>query len=146
MAIPPYRFHDEAKRWLGTSRWIAAKPLAVLLDYVVLGERARIVAWLRTGPPFADRHALADALERGHDITPPGSAPKEPKEIALSSRDDEEHIFETRTPEGHIVFLCKHCGAEKIVMLPQPAQSVIDLGKRFAANHRKCPKSRKRKL
>ncbi len=143
MAIPPYRFIDDAKRWLGTSRWIAAKPLAVLLDYVVLGERARIVAWLRAGPPYADRHALAGALERGEDIAPPGSAPKE---IALSSQNDEEHIFETRTPEGHIVFLCKHCGAEKLVTLPQPAQSVIDLGKRFAANHRKCPKSRKRKL
>jgi HAMP domain-containing protein len=132
------------KRWLGTSRWIAAKPLAVLLDYVVAAERARIAAWLRAGPPFADRHALADALDRGDDITP---TPKEkPTEVSLSSRADEEHVFETRTPEGHIIFLCKHCGAEKLVTLPQPAQNVIDLGERFAANHRKCPKTRKRKL
>jgi hypothetical protein len=142
MAIPPYRFIDDAKRWLGTTRWIAAKPLAVLLDYVVLGERTRIIAWLRAGPPYADRHALAGALERGEDVESHGKA----KAVLLSSRDGDEHIFETRTPEGHIVFLCKHCGAEKLVTLPQSAQSVIDLGDRFAANHRKCPKSRKRKL
>lgn len=142
MPIPPYRFVDDAKRWLGTSRWIAAKPLAALLDYVVIGERARIAAWLRAGPPFADRHALADALERGDDITPKEKL----KALSLSARNGEEHIFEARTPEGHVVFLCKHCGADKLVTLPQPVQNVIDAGERFAANHRKCPKTRKRKL
>lgn len=26
---------------------------------------AGIVSWLRAGPPFADRHAVADSIERG---------------------------------------------------------------------------------
>lgn len=139
MPITPLRFIDEAQRWLGTKRWKAARPLAVLLDHIVEGERMRIVRWLESGPPFADRHVLADAIQRGDYLKP---AEKKDKPVRLT--DDTSHLFETRTPDGHIIFLCKHCGDERIIVLPQPVQNIRDVYDKFEWNHRKCPKPSKR--